>query len=169
MMRPHHRTSAFTLLELLVVIAIAAAIASTIAVGLARSGPERSVRRALEGVAIELTMARVEAMHRGEPATIEVWVTPDEVRLLRGDREKAWRADRVSIVPVRGVTTSLMREETVLGPHGGVMVAFDTMGRTRERRWEVWSEAARDRIWAIEFEPVSGAPRVVKPGTPAKP
>jgi prepilin-type N-terminal cleavage/methylation domain-containing protein len=164
--RAGHRTSAFTLIEVLVVIAIAAAIAGTVAIGVARSSPERALSRALGEAATELTLARVEAMQRGEAAAVEMWVTPDQIHLARGDRERKWTVAKASIVPVAGVTTRLQRVEADAGPHGGIVAAFDTMGRTRERRWEVWTEGAPDRIWAIVFDPVSGEPRVRKPGAP---
>ena len=163
-MRTCRRVNAFTLLELLVVIAIVAVIAGTVAVGVGRSAPDRQVGRALQEAASELALARVEAMQRGTAAMVELWVTDGAMHLARGERNRTWRVPRLTIAPVASVTTRLQRVEADLGPHGGVVAAFDTMGRTRERRWEVWTEEAPGRIWAIEFEPVSGAPRLRKPG-----
>lgn len=163
-MRGPRSSSAFTLLELLVVIAIVAVIAGTLAVSVARSTPERVMTRALDEVTTELSIARVEAMQRGRPESVELWATEKELGLARGERERLWAVAKAVIVPSRSVTTRLQRVEPDGGRFGGVRADFDTMGRTHARRWEVWYDGTPGRIWAIEFDPVSGAPSMRRPG-----
>lgn len=168
-MRQRPRARGFTLLELLVVIAIVAIIAGTLAVGVARSTPERLLSRALEAITMELSVARVEAMQRGEIETVEVGLNDAGVRLARGTRIRTWKTPPVLMQASAGVTTRFGRPENDAGAEGVLRAVFDTMGRTKARRWEVWIDGAPGRIWAIEFDPVSGAPRVRKPGVAGSP
>jgi len=160
------RTPGFTLLEVLVVIAIVAIIAGTIAVGISKYSPERLVSRAMEEVAMELSIARVEAMQRGRSESLEVGVIESGIRLARGERIREWKTPPVELSLSAGVTTRFGRPEDTQGS-GLVRAEFDTMGRTHARRWEVWIKGAPGRIWTIEFDPVSGAPGLNKPGKSA--
>ncbi len=164
------RARGFTLLEVLVVIAIVAIIAGTLAVGVARNSPDRMVGRAMEEITTELSVARVEAMQRGRVEVVDVGPEEGGVRLVRGERVRGWKTPKVQLQSQRGVTTRFGNPDESEEAHRGVIRAeFDTMGRTRARRWEVWIDGAPGRIWAIEFDPVSGAPRLRKPGVTTGP
>ena len=163
-MRTRPRACGFTVLELLVVIAIVAIIAGTLAVGVARSTPDRLLARSLEEVTMELSVARVEAMQRGHTETVELGLDEGGVRLVRDTRIRTWKTPKVLMTAPTPVTTRFGRPEDSPVEGGVLRATFDSMGRTGARRWEVWVDGAPDRIWVIEFDPVSGAPRLRKPG-----
>lgn len=137
------RRSAFTLLELLVVVGLLAMAAALVAAGVGGSSASARQRGALEGLATELLLARIDAMRSGSDRRLDARLEADELRVSRPGRERTWKAG--------GLLGLAPREE--------FSARFDPSGRTSERLWRFSRDAeAANTLFVIEFDPVSGAP-----------
>ncbi len=142
----------FSLFEVVLVVAIAGLLAAAVGAMLARSGPRARVTQSLDRAVTELASARLSAMRTGKGAEFTLWVDGDTMRSDPDPGEaKEWRA--ASVVLQTGLAPQESRFSATFGPSG----------RTDERRWTFVSGLTGDTIWAIEFDPISGVPRLRPP------
>jgi len=145
---------AFTLFELVLVVTIAAIVAAAVGAMLARAGPASRVTHALRQAVTELSSARLKAMRSGGAREAVLRFSGERISLERGGGEtRDWRGAGVS--PMTGAAED---------DPGALSVRFRANGRTDERRWRFVSSLTGDTIWTIEFDPVSGTPRLLPPG-----
>lgn len=157
------RRPGFTLVELLVVVLLLGLIASVAVVGLGAGSKGARRREAASALLAQLTMARLDAMQRGKAVTLSIEIQ-DEHFALRTNQ-----ADRR--IPRAGLIVSSQSPRSAI-----VEARFEPTGRTSARLWRLEQDSsaiseAAGTIWLIEFDPVSGSPRLVqsRPGDRAIP
>jgi len=137
------------MLEILLALALLALVAGIVAVGVARTSAAAAREHALRAVERALLTTRVDAMRFSDRRSVAVEVVAGGLRLAGPSAEGAGFVS-TDLVPVGEGGEALSRLEA----------EFDSAGRTRERRWTLAPRGASNTIVAIEFDPVSGAPRV---------
>lgn len=147
-----HRTTSggFTLLELIVALLIAGLLASIVVTGVGRSSDARQRRAALVALVSELSLARVRAMERSEARTITVSIEEGSLNAAGPMLDRSW--------PFRGASFERIEGE----PPASRAVTFRPDGRTTAREWRFDRSSGARTIWFIRFDPVSGAPMLVR-------
>lgn len=147
----------FTLLELVLVLAILALAAGMIVPAMGGWSRAGKLREAVGGIRTMLLVERVEAMRRGERRRLEV--TAGESGLAAtsgGELRSSWDAGGIGLRDSAGRVVERLAAE------------FDASGRTVERRWEFRAEGPRGggagTMWAIVFDPVTGAAELRRGG-----
>lgn len=150
---------AFSLIELLAVIAILALVATT--VGMASGGGSLATKqhRAVAELAGLVGLVRAEAMKTSSDQTAQITSIEGVLALKAGERERHWK-NVALVIAGQGRTV----EETPRREVERVDVAFDGLGRTRDRVIVFDGRKGGGRMWALEFDPISGAPKVVDLG-----
>ncbi len=150
---------AFTLLELIIVLAIAALLAGLAVPAAARAMAGATPRSTLTDLRANLALARAAALKAGEPVQATVTLEKDALSVTYQDKSRAIRA---AWLPDTAEQTA---------PQS---VRFDPMGLADRRKLQFSAPSSDDAaptIWAIPFDPVSGAvgkpaPEVSSQGTP---
>lgn len=133
----------FTLVELLVVLGIIAMAAGLVAANARGSSDEARRHRALEGLATELLITRIDAMRSGVPRTLDVRLQEDHMTSDRPGRTRDWASPGLLAITPRQMFSA----------------RFEPSGRTSERLWKFTRTGdAANTLFVIEFDPVSGAP-----------
>lgn len=140
---------AFTTLEILLALALLALVAGIVAIGVARTSSAAAREHAVRAIERALLTARVDAMRFSDTRVVVIEAVDGGLRVVGSAAEGAGFL-RTDLEPVGEGGDRLPRLEA----------AFDSAGRTRERAWTLAPRTASNTIVAIEFDPVSGAPRV---------
>jgi len=135
-----------------VVIAIVGLLAGVVIPSVARLAAGADPRRTLDRLSAELAMARSEALRASREVAVRVSAADDAILFERDDQETAEAtalAARWLGAPAEGAGA--------VGP-GGVETVFGPTGLA-SRRSLVFSDEGGEggRLWAITFDPVSGA------------
>lgn len=137
----------FTLLELLVVLVIVALVAGLIAPALGRDAVRQEERRQCTELTTLLAAQRVDAMRAGRPVAVSLFLGAGEMAATRAsDPPRVWKGWRTELLDAQGRAAS------------EAIVPFDAVGRTRARELSFRALDGSDRIWAVVFDPISGAP-----------
>lgn len=143
------RSRAFTTLEILLALALLALVAGIVAVGVARSSQAAAREATIRALERALLTTRVDAMRFSEPRSVAFEAVEGGLRVVGPVAEGAGM-----------LTTDLTPVGEGGDPVERLEATFDSAGRTRERRWTLAPPGASNTIVAIEFDPVSGYPRV---------
>jgi len=144
----------FSLLEMLIVVAMIGVLAGLSYSSLARGSVSSTQRRVAGSLVAHLLLARSEALQGGQPVDIGLQI--DENRSLSlemsgDDREKSWD------LPGDGALIFAQKEQD---PTERLEFTFSPTGRCSMRTFTVRSEPAGGIIFVIEFDPISGEPRL---------
>ena len=156
---------AFTLIELIAVLVILSIVAAAVGIASTAGSIASKQSRAMKELTGLVGLARAEAMKLSGEQTARI-TTPDGALTVHvGERERTW-GDVGLVIAGRGRTVA----ETPRAEVDRLDIVFDGLGRTRDRviifdGTESGGGAGgggggRGRMWAMEFDPVSGAPRV---------
>jgi hypothetical protein len=126
------------------------------AVGIAGAGGNVTAKqhRAMEQLSAQLGLARAEAMKLSSDRTAHITATDGVLALEIGERSRSW-GELGLVIAGRGRTVA----ETARHEVDRVDVVFDGLGRTRDRVIVFDGRKAGGRMWALEFDPLSGAVR----------
>ncbi len=147
---PRHPAS-FTLIETLLVVAIVAVIAAVLAGGLLRSAGRTARRATLAGIVETAAATRLEALRTGRATSVTVSQRGEELSVESPRGSRPMEGAGLALCNERGEAVAMVGAE------------FDSDGRTACRQWRLAVGAAgeRDKMWRIEFDPLSGVPRLV--------
>ena len=149
------RRSGFTLLELIVVVTMLGVLAGLVASSLSRSSAESRLNAASREIVVRLAVARATALESGVPVVATLGSNEDASITLSTDPEKpdahAWALP--SQGPPRFVVDGA-------DPSPGARVLFQPTGRASVRRIRAIEARTGGTIMAIEFDPISGDPRL---------
>lgn len=137
---------AFTLLELLAVLIVLAAVIGLVAPAMVRASARETERRQVAELVSWLSLERVEAMRRSTVVEVELRLVREGYIASGSGGERTW--DDWRTIPI-----DESRE-----PLGESRVYFDALGRTATRTLWLQSAEESDRIWRVEFDPISGRP-----------
>jgi prepilin-type N-terminal cleavage/methylation domain-containing protein len=147
----------FSLLELILVLALVGLIMGVVAVSVGRTSPRTVGREVVDFLAI----ARVEAMRHTREIAVSIEQDGEELVARRPGVERSWSLPG-AVLQAEQVAGAL-DIESAAGPRqkSGLSADFLPDGRTDARLWEFNEADGGSRIFSIEFDPVSGAPRLV--------
>lgn len=153
----------FSLIELVALLVILGLIALTVGLAGAGGSTASRQRRAMEDLAALVSLARAEAMKLSSVQSVEIEATGGDLSFRAGERERSWTGVGL-VIAGRGRTVA----ETPRREIDRLQVAFDGLGRTRDRVIVFdgtggdpdEGQANRGRMWALGFDPVSGAVHV---------
>jgi len=137
---------AFTLLELLAVLIVLAAMVGLVAPALVRASARESERRQAAELVSWLSLERVEAMRRSIVVEVDLAQGDQVFAAIGPSGERVWSGWRLVLVDESGEPLDESR------------VYFDALGRTTTRTLWLQSAQESDRIWRVEFDPISGRP-----------
>lgn len=135
----------FTMLELVVVLALLALVVGLVLPSLGSWSRAGRARDAVFGVQAVLLTERAEAMRRAERRSVELLVDERGLSVKAGEDQRAWDAPGLRVRDAKGAIVTRASAE------------FDGSGRTGARRWTIEPSDGGGTLWAIEFDPVSGA------------
>lgn len=175
MNRARTASRAFTLLEMIIVLAVLSLVVGIAAPRFASSASGAQSREAVRGLVDALTAQRAETIRAMRPSVVFVVGQRDRVSLVTTDAADATSTALESMLTERGGVSAPFRE---LGAWRGVALAdpatgasaatarrvlqvrFDPLGRATAADGGIALVAPGDddRIWRLEFDPISGAP-----------
>ncbi|MEO1057843.1 MAG: prepilin-type N-terminal cleavage/methylation domain-containing protein [Actinomycetota bacterium] len=147
----------FSLLELILVLALAGLIMGVVAVSVGRTSPRTVGREVVDFLAI----ARVEAMRETREITVSIEQDGQTLVARRPGIERSWSLP--GAVLQADVAAGALDLAAPTAPTEMTVLSADFLpdGRTDARLWEFNEADGGSRIFSIEFDPVSGAPRLV--------
>lgn len=153
------KDAAFSLLEIVVAMAIAALLLGLAAPAISLRSQRAAQMRAAAGLLDACRAARVEAIEKAAPR--RVLVRSDNgalvVQVEGAAAQRLFTGQVVLRAQIAGQTTQ----------GAEAVVLFQPSGRTRTRALELLRKEGRqerDRLWRIEFDPVSGQPALAPRG-----
>lgn len=130
-------------------------VAATVGIAAGGSNIAGKQHRAMEELSAQVGLARAEAMQLSNDRSAEIGAEKGDLTLRVGERIRSWRNVGL-VIAGRGRTIA----ETTRNEVERVEITFDGLGRTRDRVIVFDGRDAGGRMWALEFDPISGAVRV---------